>query len=98
MARVHGANLRVFAIPLTGGVGRRVFSFDAPNGLRPQGAALAASAQRAALTIEMGEGPGELDAVQAFAGPVQGGRGELQPFTERAWCARRYRSQGCKAG
>ena len=60
VARVQGRNLRVFAIPLTGGAGRQVFSFDAPDGLRPQSAALAASAQRAALTIEMGEEPDEV--------------------------------------
>jgi hypothetical protein len=82
VARRSGANLRVSAIPLSGGAARQVFSFDAPDGLRPESAALDASAQRAALTIEMGEEPGRTDAVQTFAGPVAGGWSELQPFTE----------------
>src|SRR5918997_8729 len=43
------ANLRVLAIPVTGGLGREVFSFDVPNGLYLGSVDLAASPQRAAL-------------------------------------------------
>ena len=81
VARAQGRNLRVFAIPLSGGEARQVFSFDAPAGLHPESAALAASAQRAALTIEMGGQRDQVSAVQTFGGPVEGGWSELQPFT-----------------
>jgi hypothetical protein len=83
VSRTQGANLRVFAFPVTGGAARQVFSFDAPNGLRLESARLAASAQRAALTITMVKSfRDNIGAVQAFAGPVGGGWSELQPFTE----------------
>ena len=81
VARARGANLRVSTISLTGGVPRQVFSFDAPDGLYPVSAGMSASAQRAVLQIEMGDGPGHVDAVQIFGGPVDGGWSELQPFT-----------------
>jgi hypothetical protein len=82
VARVHGESLRVLAIPLSGGPARQVFSFDAPHGLPIYGVTLAASAQRAVVTVEMGRGVGRALAVQTFAGTVGGGWSELQPFTD----------------
>jgi hypothetical protein len=81
VAQARGANLRVVSIPLAGGAARLVFSFDAPKGLVPVSASLSASAQRAALILEMGPGPGQPEAVQTFTGPLAGGWVTLQPFT-----------------
>jgi len=81
VAQTRGANLRVVSIPLAGGAARQVFSFDVPSGLVPVSASLSASAQRAALILEMGPGPGQPEAVQTFAGPLAGGWVTLQPFT-----------------
>ena len=81
--RVQGANLRVFAIPVTGGATRQVFSFDVPNGLRLESVRLAASAQRAALSIQMVKSFRDaIRAVLVFAGPVGGGWSGLPPFTD----------------
>jgi hypothetical protein len=53
MTRIDGANLRVVAIPVTGGPAREVFSFDVPDRLHLESAELAASPQRGALAITM---------------------------------------------
>lgn len=81
VAQARGTNLRVVSIPLAGGAARPVFSFDSPNGLVPVSASLSASAQRAALILEMGPDPREPEAVQTFAGPLAGGWVTLQPLT-----------------
>src|SRR3954451_5779769 len=86
VARRHGANLRVVAIPVTGGAPRRVLSFDAPKGWELYAVRLAASPQRAALAIIMDkplrDTVGSLAAVQVFAGPAGGGWSDVQPFAE----------------
>jgi hypothetical protein len=60
-----------------------VFSFDVPNGLHLESVDLAASPQRAALVITMVKSfRDNTGALQAFAGPVEGGWSEMRPFTE----------------
>ena len=81
VARARGANLHVVSIPLAGGPARLVFSFDAPKGLVPVSASLSASAQRAALILDLGPGLGQPVAMQTFGGPLAGGWVTLQPFT-----------------
>jgi hypothetical protein len=81
--RMHGATLSVFTIPVTGGARRPVFSFDVPKGLRFESAGLAASAQRAALTITLVRSSRDaVRTVLAFAGPVGGGWSGMPPFTD----------------
>jgi hypothetical protein len=81
--RMQGANLRVFAIPVSGGAARPVFSFDVPKGLRFESADLAASPQRAGLTITMVRSFRDaIRAVLAFAGPPRGGWIGVPPFTD----------------
>ena len=82
VTRMDEANVRVVAIPVSGGDARHVFSFDAPHGLYIQTAELAASPQRAALAVGMARvGSEDYNSVlRAFAGPVGGGWSELQPL------------------
>ena len=72
VSRPSGRVLQVFAHPLDGSAARMVFSVDPPPGLEPDGRRLAASAQRAAITVTWGELSDNVEVVQAFGGPPGG--------------------------
>src|SRR3954469_11498977 len=72
VSRPAGRSLGVFAYPLDGGAPRPVFSVQAPEGMQPDGRRIAASAQRAAITVTYGELSSDIEAVQAFGGPPGG--------------------------
>src|SRR4051794_38426946 len=85
VTRIHGANVRVVAIPVAGGAAREVFSFGAPTGSRLRSAHLAASPQRAALAITMVKRDRDsTGSLGVFAGPVGGGWSALEPFGDLA--------------
>ena len=66
LSRVSGRTLTVEALP-----GGRVFSYDAPAGSVPSGR-LAASPQRAALTLTLRDDTSDIAAAQVFSGPALG--------------------------
>lgn len=67
--RVQGRELRVYSTPLAGGARSQVFAFTAPKGSKASGR-VAASAQRAAITIQLEDKTSDIAAVQAFSGPL----------------------------
>ena len=83
MSRTRGREPACVRDPRDRGRRRQVFAFDAPGGLRLERSELAASAQRAAVTITLVRSSRDnIGATLAFAGPVAGGWSELPPFTE----------------
>ena len=76
LSRVSGRTLTVDALP-----GGRVFRYQAPAGSVP-GGRLAASAQRAAMTITLETDESDIAAAQVVSGPVLGPWATLRPMTE----------------
>jgi hypothetical protein len=77
-ARTAGRDLDVYSMPLTGGPRTSVFAFTAPEGATPS-SRLAASAQRAAITVTTADDTSDLATAQAFSGPPGGGWAALGP-------------------
>lgn len=79
LAHVEQHRLRVSAVPLSGGAPRPVFAFDGPAGARIS-LRLAASAQRAAATIEV-EDRRQVTTLQMVTGPALGPWTAVAPAT-----------------
>lgn len=79
--RTRGRELRVYALPLTGGTPRRVFSHRVPPRHTPM-PELSASPQRVALHLLVETPDGELDS-HLFSGPPTGPWARIAPLDER---------------
>lgn len=80
-SRTRGREVRVYALPLTGGTPRRVFSYRVPPGTTPT-PFLSASPQRVALSVEVETSGGDLDG-HIFSGPPTGPWTRVDPIAKR---------------
>ncbi|MDA0183713.1 hypothetical protein OJ997_25615 [Solirubrobacter phytolaccae] len=79
--RTRGRELRVYALPITGGTPRQVFSYRVPRKTTPR-PELSASPQRVALSVEYETSGGEFDS-RVFSGPPAGPWTRVDPIVAR---------------
>ena len=78
--RTRGRELRVYAVPVTGGAPRAVFTYRVPPRHTPL-PYLSASSQRVALTVELESSEGDLSS-RLFSGPPNGPWTRVDPLAK----------------